>query len=68
MWLRKVSQAFCLPDNDALAFTVDHHVSVHIVCQRIDMRRVFILSLNKEKMRVVKNIINNKLSTYTPTG
>lgn len=41
--------AIVLPDDDTLVFTVDHHISVHVVCQSIDVRRILILSLTVDK-------------------
>lgn len=34
-----------LPDDDTLVFTVNHHISVHVVCQSVDVRRILILCL-----------------------
>lgn len=39
-----------LPDDDALVLTVNHHVSVHVICQSVDVRRVLILSLRDVKI------------------
>lgn len=36
-----------LPDDDTLVLTVDHHISVHVICQSVDVRRVLILSLRE---------------------
>lgn len=36
-----------LPDDDTLVLTVNHHVPVHVVRQRVDVRRVLILSLRE---------------------
>lgn len=34
-----------LPDDHALVLVVDHHVSVHVVSQSVDVRGVLVLSL-----------------------
>lgn len=39
-----------LPDDDTLILSVNHHVSVHVICQSVDMRRVLILSLRDDKI------------------
>lgn len=36
-----------LPDDDTLVLTINHHVSVHVVCQSVDVRRILILSLRR---------------------
>lgn len=38
-----------LPDDHTLVFSVNYHVSVHVVCQSINMWWVFILSLPEWK-------------------
>lgn len=35
------------PDDDALVLAVNHHVSVHVVSQSVDVRRVLILGLEE---------------------
>lgn len=37
-----------LPDDDALVLAVDHHVSVHVVGQGVDVRWVLVLSLRRD--------------------
>jgi hypothetical protein len=37
------------PDDDTLVLPVDHHVSVHVVCQGVDVRRVLILGLEVQQ-------------------
>ena len=37
-----------LPDDDTLVLAVNHHVSVHVVSQRIDVGGVLILGLGRE--------------------
>lgn len=36
------------PDDDTLVLTVNHHVSVHVVSQSIDVRGVLILGLEED--------------------
>lgn len=38
-----------LPNDDTLVLTVYHHVSVHVICQSVDVRRILILSLREDK-------------------
>lgn len=40
MWL--------LPDDDALVLAVNHHVSVHVVSQGVDVGGVLVLSLRRD--------------------
>lgn len=40
------------PDDDTLVLHVNHHVSVHIVGQGIDMRGVLILGLKHNRYRL----------------
>ena len=50
----KVENDMCfLPDDDTLVLTINHHVSVHVVCQSVDVRRVLILSLRGDR-RLIK--------------
>ena len=37
------------PDDDTLVFAVNHHVSVHVVRQSVDVRRVLILGLGQNQ-------------------
>lgn len=46
---------FLLPDDDTLVLSVDDHVSVHTVGEGIDMRRVLILRLGKQKQKPKPN-------------
>lgn len=43
-----------LPDNDALVLPINHHISVHVVRQSVDVRRVLILSLDISKRILLK--------------
>ncbi len=36
------------PDDDTLILSVDHHVSVHVISQRVDVRRILILGLKRQ--------------------
>ena len=37
------------PDDDTLILSVDHHVSVHVISQGVDVGGVLILGLEKER-------------------
>ena len=39
-------------DDDTLVLIVDEHISVHIISQRVDVRRVFVLRLQREHSRI----------------
>lgn len=41
----KFITVYTIPDDDTLVLHVDHHVTIHVVCQCVHMGRVFILSL-----------------------
>lgn len=45
------------PDDDTLVLHVNHHVSVHIVGQGIDMRGVLILGLKHNRYRLQHTLI-----------
>lgn len=47
-----------LPDDDTLVLAVNHHVSVHMVSQSVDVGGVLILSLEDKEDR--GSIINNQ--------
>lgn len=46
-----LTRLFLIPDDDTLVFSVNDHVSVHIICESIDMWWVFILGLEKQSKR-----------------
>lgn len=39
-----------LPDDHTLVLTVDHHVSVHVVSQSVDVGRVLVLGLGEDRV------------------
>lgn len=49
-----------IPDNNTLVFTINHHVSIHVVCQGIYVRWVFILGLRDRRKR------DKMRSSFTP--
>lgn len=42
------------PDDDTLVLTVDHHVTVHVVSQGVDVRGVLILGLETEEKTLLQ--------------
>lgn len=43
-----------LPDDDTLVFTINEHVAVHVVCQRIDVGWILILSLECNQWHIIR--------------
>lgn len=39
------------PNDDALVLSIDHHVSVHVIGQGVDVRRILVLGLQTEAKR-----------------
>ena len=54
-----------LPNDDTLVFHVDQHVSVHVVCQGIHVRRVLVRGLEKrnEEKHYKASMKRRKLAT-----